>query len=144
MSIKWMRAELKRIAEKIGTEDDEIVLVMLTVVDCSVGAVEVEMDYPDTVGHSFTYPILGVQTVLHFPLSEMNSTDAANMAEAFIVHVRAIENLRRPAPVGVMDMRPSPAPGAWLFQRQPEDVSLADYVAGQYQQILEARDERPQ
>lgn len=40
MSIKWMRAELKRIAEKIGADDEETVLVMLTVVDCRVGAVE--------------------------------------------------------------------------------------------------------
>lgn len=60
MSIKWMRAELKRIAEKIGTEDEETVLVMLTVVDCRVDAIEEEMDYPKTVGHSFNYPVLVV------------------------------------------------------------------------------------
>lgn len=143
MSIKWMRAELKRIAEKIGTEDEETVLVMLTVVDCRVDAVEGEMDYPDTVGHSFNYPVLGVQTVMHFPLRTMNSSDAANLAEAFILHVRAIENLRRPAPVGVMDMRPFPSPGAWIFPPLEDGQDIKNHVAEQYRLIIEARHEHP-
>ncbi|WP_397454758.1 hypothetical protein AB3472_20590 [Pseudomonas lurida] len=141
MSIKWMRAELKRIAEKIGTEDEETVLVMLTVVDCRVDAVEAEMDYPKTVGHSFNYPVLGVQTVMHFPLCTMDSNDAANLAEAFILHVRAIESLRRPAPVGVMDMRPFPSPGAWIFPPPAAGQDIKDHVAKQYQLIIEARHE---
>ncbi|WP_017475875.1 hypothetical protein [Pseudomonas sp. PAMC 26793] len=143
MSIKWMRAELKRIAEKIGTDDEETVLVMLTVVDCRVDAVEDEMDYPKTVGHSFNYPVLGVQTVMHFPLCTMNSNDAANLAEAFILHVRAIESLRRPAPVGVMDMRPFPSPGAWIFPPLAAGQDIKDHVAKQYQLIIEARHEHP-
>ena len=143
MSIKWMRSELKRIAEKIGTEDEETVLVMLTVVDCRVDAVEEEMDYPDTVGHSFNYPVLGVQTVMHFPLRTMNSSDAANLAEAFILHVRVIENLRRPASVGVMDMRPFPSSGAWIFSPLADGQDIKDHVAEQYKLIIEARDEHP-
>lgn len=143
MSIKWMRAELKRIAEKIGAEDEETVLVMLTVVDCRVDAVEEEMDYPKTVGHSFNYPVLGVQTVMHFPFCTMNSSDAANLAEAFILHVRAIENLRRPAPVGVMDMRPFPSSGAWIFPRLADGQDIKDHVAEQYRLIIEGRHEHP-
>lgn len=141
MSIKWMRAELKRIAEKIGTEDEDTMLVMLTVVDCRVDAVEGEMDYPETVGHSFNYPVLGIQTVMHFPLRAMNSIDAAHLAEAFTLHVRAIENLRRPAPVGVMDMRPFPSPGAWIFPPLADGQDLKHHVAEQYQLIIEARHE---
>lgn len=143
MSIKWMRAELKRIAEKIGAEDEEAVLVMLTVVDCRVDAVEEEMDYPKTVGHSFNYPVLGVQTVMHFQLCTMNSSDAANLAEAFILHVRAIESLRRPAPVGVMDMRPFPSAGAWIFPPLAGGQNIKEHVAEQYQLIIEARHEHP-
>lgn len=143
MSIKWMRAELKRIAGKIGTEDEETVLVMLTVVDCRVDAVEGEMDYPDTVGHSFNYPVLGVQTVMHFPLRTMNSSDAANLAEAFILRVRAVESLRRPAPVGVMDMRPFPSPGAWIFPPLADGQDIKNHVAEQYRLIIEARHEHP-
>ncbi len=143
MSIKWMRAELKRIAEKIGTEDEETVLVMLTVVDCRVDAVEGEMDYPETVGHSFNYPVQGVQAVMHFPLRTMNSSDAANLAEAFILHVRAIESLRRPAPVGVMDMRPFPSPGAWILPPLADGQDIKHHVAEQYQLIIEARHEHP-
>jgi hypothetical protein len=143
MSIKWMRAELKRIAEKIGAEDEETVLVMLTVVDCRVGAVDGEMDYPETVGHSFNYPIQGVQAVMHFPLRTMNSSDAANLAEAFILHVRAIESLRRPAPVGVMDMRPFPSSGAWIFPPLADGQNIKEHVAEQYQLIIEARHEHP-
>jgi len=143
MSIKWMRAELKRIAEKIGTEDEETALVMLTVVDCRVDAVEGEMDYPETVGHSFNYPVQGVQAVMHFPLRTMNSSDAANLAEAFILHVRAIERLRRPAPVGVMDMRPFPSPGAWIFPPLADGQDIKHHVAEQYQLIIEACHEHP-
>ncbi|MBE8591735.1 hypothetical protein IQK56_12755 [Pseudomonas sp. MAFF 301449] len=143
MSIKWMRAELKRIAEKIGNEDEETVLVMLTVVDCRVDAVEGEMDYPETVGHSFNYPVLGVQTVMHFPLCTMNSYDAANLAEAFILHVRSTESLRRPAPVGVMDMRPFPSAGAWIFPPLADGQDIKNHVAEQYRLILEARHEHP-
>lgn len=143
MSIKWMRAELKRIAGKIGTEDEETVLVMLTVVDCRVDAVEGEMDYPDTVGHSFNYPVLGVQTVMHFPLRTMNSSDAANLAEAFILHVRAVESLRRPAPIGVMDMRPFPSPGAWICPPLADGQDINNHVAEQYRLIIEARHEHP-
>ncbi|MGY2191873.1 hypothetical protein [Pseudomonas pergaminensis] len=143
MSIKWMRAELKRIAEKIGTEDEETVLVMLMVVDCRVDAVEGEMDYPETVGHSFNYPVLGTQTVMHFPLRAMNSSDAANLAEAFILHVRAVESLRRPAPVGVMDMRPFPSSGAWIFPPLADGQNIKEHVAEQYQLIIEARHEHP-
>lgn len=143
MSIKWMRAELKRIAEKIGTEDEETVLVMLTVVDCRVDGVEGEMDYPETVGHSFNYPVQGVQAVMHFPLRTMNSSDAANLAEAFILHVRAIESLRRPAPVGVMDMRPFPSSDAWIFPPLADGQNIKEHVAEQYQLIIEARHEHP-
>ncbi|USV99893.1 hypothetical protein KUA23_23130 [Pseudomonas pergaminensis] len=143
MSVKWMRAELKRIAEKIGADDEETVLVMLTVVDCRVNAVEEEMDYPKTVGHSFNYPVLGVQMVMHFPLCTMNSYDAANLAEAFILHVRAIERLRRPAPVGVMDMRPFPSSGAWIFPPLADGQNIKEHVAEQYQLIIEARHEHP-
>jgi len=143
MSIKWMRAELKRIAEKIGAEDEETVLVMLTVVDCRVDSVEGEMDYPETVGHSFNYPVLSVQTVMHFPLCTMNSSDAANLAEAFILHVRAIESLRRPAPVGVMDMRPFPSSGAWIFPPLADGLDIKNHVAERYRLIIEARHEHP-
>lgn len=143
MSIKWMRAELKRIAEKIGADDEETVLVMLTVVDCRVDAVEEEMDYPKTVGHSFNYPVLGVQAVMHFPLCTMNSYDAANLAEAFILHVRSTESLRRPAPVGVMDMRPFPSSGAWIFPPLADGQNIKEHVAEQYQLIIEARHEHP-
>lgn len=143
MSIKWMRTELKRIAEKISTEDEETVLVMLTVVDCRVDAVEEEMDYPDTVGHSFNYPVLGVQTIMHFPLCTMNSSTSANLAEAFILHVRAIETLRHPAPIGVMDLRPFPNPGAWIFPPLAAGQDIKEHIAEQYQLIIEARDEHP-
>ena len=141
MSIKWMRTELKRIAEKIGAEDEETVLVMLTVVDCRVDAVEEEMDYPDTVGHSFNYPVLGVQTVMHFRLSTMSSCAAANLAEAVILYVRGNENLRRPAPIGVMDLRPLSSPGDWIFPPLAAGQDIKEHVAEQYQLIIEARDE---
>ncbi|WLH25282.1 hypothetical protein PSH76_05415 [Pseudomonas sp. FP215] len=73
----------------------------------------------------------------------MNSYDAANLAEAFILHVRAIESLRRPAPVGVMDMRPFPSSGAWIFPPPADGQNIKEHVAEQYQLIIEARHEHP-
>lgn len=57
--------------------------------------------------------------------------------------VRAIENLRRPAPVGVMDMRPFSSSGAWLFSPLADGQDIKDHVAEQYKLIIEARDEHP-
>lgn len=116
---------------------------MLTVVNCMVDAVEKEMDFPDTVGHSFNYPVLSVQKVMHFPLCPMNSSDTANLAEAFILQVRAIESLRRPAPVGVMDMRPFPSSSAWIFPPLAGGQDIKDHVAERYQLIVEERHEHP-
>lgn len=139
MSIKWMRAELKRLAGEIGADDEDVVLIMLTVVNASKEEITEKMDYPGTVGHSLSYPVHGKHQALHFPLCQMSSDDAARLAEAFILHVRKVERLRRPVPVGVMEMSPFPAANAWSFPPAPGDSQIDAHVAGQYQKIIESR-----
>jgi hypothetical protein len=72
----------------------------------------------------------------------MNSSEAEEMAKAMILYVRAVERSGIPAQVGIMDMRPSPPTDAWQFKRPADGVTVVDYVADQYRQIIEARDER--
>ncbi|MNR50250.1 hypothetical protein D3C85_1697430 [compost metagenome] len=80
---------------------------------------------------------------LYFPLIEMTSSEAEEMAKAMIGHVISTERTGLRPQVGIMDLRPFPPVSAWLFQRLPEEVSLASYVANQYQRILESRNECP-
>lgn len=139
MSLKALKAEIKRIAEKVGADEEMVVLIVLAVVNCS----KTPMDLPETVGHVVDYRIAGLNVPLYFPFCEMNSTEAEEMAKAMILHVRAVERSGNPAQVGIMDMRPFPPSGAWQLKRLAKGISLADYVAGQYRQIVEARNERP-
>lgn len=138
MSLKALKAEIKRIAEKIGADEEMIVLITLAVVNCS----KEPMDLPETVGHVVDYRIAGVNVPLYFPFSEMTSAEAEEMAKAMICHVISTERNGMRPQVGVMDMRPFPPVNAWIFQRPPEGVSLADYLTNQHQQIMDARDER--
>jgi hypothetical protein len=139
MSLKALRSEIKRIAEKVGADEEMVVLIVLAIVNCS----KTPMDLPETVGHVVDYRIAGVSVPLYFPLSEMSSAEAEEMAKSMICHVISTERSGMRPQVGVMDMRPFPPVNAWMFQRPPDGVSLADYVADQYQQIMETRDERP-
>jgi hypothetical protein len=139
MSLKALKAEIKRIAEKIGADEEMIVLIVLAVVNCS----KEPMDLPETVGHVVDYRIAGVNVPLYFPFCEMNSSEAEEMAKAMICHVISTERSGMRPQAGVMDMRPFPPVNAWMFQRLPEGASLAEHVADQYQQILEARNECP-
>lgn len=141
MSIKWMRAELKRLAEQVGAEDEDVVLIMLAEVNVRKDEVVEQMDYPATVGHALSYPVQGKHEALHFPLHQMCSDDAAKLAEAFILYVRKVEGLRRPVPVGVMDMVPFPQAMARLFPPLPDGADILGHVAEQYRLICEARNE---
>ncbi|POA28617.1 MULTISPECIES: hypothetical protein [unclassified Pseudomonas] len=139
MSLKALKAEIKRIAEKMGIDEEMVVLIVLAVVNAST----MPMDLPETVGHIVNYRINGLNVSLYFPFCEMNSAEAEEVARAMILHVIDVERPSRPYQVGIMDMQPFPPAGAWQLQRPPEGISLSDYVADQYRQIIEARNEHP-
>ena len=132
MSLKALKAEIKRIAEKVGADEEMVVLIVLAVVNCS----KTPMRLLETVGHVVDYRIAGVNVPLCFPLSEMTSAEAEEMAKAMICHVISTERNGMRPQVGVMEMRPFPPINSWIFQRPPEGVSLTDYVANQHQQIM--------
>lgn len=134
MSLKALKAEIKRIAEKVGVDEEVAVLIVLAVVNAS----KTPMDLPETVGHVVDYRIAGINVSLYFPFCEMNSTEAEEMARAMILHVIDTERPGRPYQVGVMDMQPFPPVNAWQLQWPPEGTTLQNYVAAQYRQILEA------
>jgi hypothetical protein len=139
MSLKALKAEIKRIAEKVGADEGMVVLIVLATVNCS----KKSSDLPESVGHIVDYRIAGVSVPLYFPFSQMNSSEAEEMAKLMISHVISTERTGIRPQIGIMETRPLPPLDAWLFQRPPEGVSLAKYIAEQYQQILEARDEHP-
>ena len=139
MSLKALKAEIKRIAEKVGVDEEIVVLIVLAVVNCS----KAPMDLPETVGHVVDYRIAGLNVPFYFPFCEMSSSEAEEMAKAMIFHVRAVERPGNPAQVGIMDMRPFPPPDAWQMQRPPKGTSVQEYVASQYGEIIEARIEHP-
>ena len=139
MSLKALKAEIKRIAEKVGADEEMVVLIVLAIANCS----KAPAGLPESVGHVVDYRIAGVSVPLYFPFPEMNNSEAEEMAKLMISHVISTERTGMHPQIGIMDMRPRPPVNAWLFQRPPEGVSLANYVAEQYQQILEARNEHP-
>lgn len=136
MSLKTLRAEIKRIAEKVGADEEMILLIVLAVVNCS----KTPMDLPETVGHVVDYRIAGVSVPLYFPLCEMNSAEAEEMAKAMIAHVISAECTGHRPQVGIMDMRPFAPSGAWVLRRPADGVSLTAYVAEQHLKILESRE----
>lgn len=139
MSLKALKAEIKRIAEKVGTDEEMVVLIVLAVVNCS----KTPTDFPEIVGHIVNYRIAGLNVPLYFPFCEMNSSEAEEMAKAMILHVRAVERPKSPAQVGIMDMCPFPPSGSWRMQRPADGVRVQEYVANQYSEIIEARIEHP-
>ena len=139
MSLKALKAEIKRIADKMGIDEEMVVLIVLAVVNCS----KTPMDLPETEGHLVNYRIADLNVPLYFPFCEMSSSEAEDMAKAMILHVRAVERPKGPSQVGIMDMCPFPPCGAWQLKRPAEGIRLGDYVADQYLQIVEARNERP-
>ncbi|WP_149088399.1 hypothetical protein [Pseudomonas prosekii] len=139
MSLKALKAEIKRIADKIGIDEEMVVLIVLAVVNCS----KTPIDLPETVGHLVNYRIADLNVPLYFPFCEMSSSEAEDMAKAMILHVRTVERPKGPGQVGIMDMCPFPPQGAWKMRRPDEGVSVAEYVGKQYFQIVEARNEHP-
>ncbi|WP_213876157.1 hypothetical protein [Pseudomonas sp. dw_358] len=139
MSLRCMRAELKRIAERIGADDEDVVLILLAVVNGRKEDLSAQMGYPATAGHSLSYPVQGMPEAFYFPLHLMSSDEAARLAEAFILHVRKVERLRRPMPIGVMDMAPLPYARATLFPPLQDGADIEAHVAEQYQEIIHSR-----
>lgn len=137
MSLKSLKAEIKRLTEQAGIDDEAVVLIVLAVVSASGEP----MDLPDTVGHVVDYRIEGKNLQLYFPLCEMASAEAEEMAKAMIVHVWAVEGKGRRGQIGIMDMCPFPRANSWRFKRPPAGVSINEYVSDQYHQIIEARHE---
>ncbi|AMB86663.1 hypothetical protein AWM79_15660 [Pseudomonas agarici] len=136
MSVKTLRAEIKRIAEKVGANEEMILLIVLVVANCS----KTPMNLPEKVGHVVDYRIAGVSVPLYFPFCEMNSAEAEEMAKAMIAHVINAERTGYRPQVGVMDMRTFAPPGAWVLRKPADGMSLPAYVAEQYLMILGSRE----
>lgn len=143
MSIKSLKSELQRIAQKIGAADETVVLIVLAVIRANTTELKAESDFPKTAGHQVDYRIEGRNVSLFFPFAEMDSDRGEEMAKAIILHTRNIERQGRySAQVGILDMRVAPDADAWMVTWPPEGVTVAQHAAEQYRQIIEARHER--
>ncbi|OOH77582.1 hypothetical protein BOW65_21435 [Pseudomonas koreensis] len=143
MSIKSLKAELQRIAQKIGAADESVLLIVLAVIRANTREIQAEEDFPNTAGHQVDYRIQGRNVSLFFPFAEMDSDQGEQMAKAIILHTRQIERAGRTAQVGILDMRVAPEEGAWIVTLPPEGVTVEQHAAEQYQRIVEARNEHP-
>lgn len=143
MSIKSLKAELQRIAQKIGAADETVLLIVLAVIRANVSELKTEEDFPKTAGHHVDYRIQGRNVSLFFPFAEMDSDQCEQMAKAIIVHTRQVERASRNPQVGILEMRVSPAEGAWIVTWPPEGVTVEQHAAEQYRLIVEARNEHP-
>ncbi|RMP33888.1 hypothetical protein [Pseudomonas coronafaciens] len=142
MSIKSLKSELQRLAQKIGAADESVVLIVLAVVRATTADLKSESDFPTTAGHQVDYRIQGQNVALFFPFAEMDSDQGEQMAKAIILHARQIERQSRySAQVGVLDMRFAPSPDAWFVTWPPDGVTVEKHAADQYRQIVEARNE---
>ncbi|WP_426157527.1 hypothetical protein [Pseudomonas sp. TSRC2-2] len=142
MSIKSLKSELQRLAQKIGAADESVLLIVLAVIRASSTELQEESDFPKTAGHQVDYRIQGKNECLFFPFSSMDSDQCEEMAKALILHVRHVERpARYGAQVGIMDIRHAPPPGAWIVTSPPEGMTVDQYAAQQYRQIIEARNE---
>jgi hypothetical protein len=138
MSLKALRSEIKRISEKVGFDEEVTILIVLSVVNCNKELADLQ----DGVGHVVDYRVDGTNVSLYFPFAEMNSDQAEELARAMIMQVITAEKRGRSPQVGIMDMRAVPPAGAWSLALPPAGVTMAEYAADQYRQILEARHER--
>lgn len=141
MSIKSLRSELQRIAQKIGAADESVVLIVLAVIRANTNEVKTEHDLPKTAGHQVDYRIMGCNVSLFFPFLEMDSDQCEQMAKAIILHTRQIERTGRTAQVGILDMRHAPPQHAWTVTWPLEGITVEQHAAEQYRRIIEARNE---
>jgi hypothetical protein len=144
MSIKSLKSELQRLAQKIGAADESVVLIVLAVIRASTTEIKTEEDFPATAGHQVDYRIQGQNVSLFFPFAEMDSDQGEQMAKAIILHTRQAERQGRySAQVGILDMRVGPPATAngWIVTWPPAGVTIEQHAAEQYRQIIEARNE---
>ncbi|MEN2393229.1 hypothetical protein [Pseudomonas halotolerans] len=142
MSIKSLRSELQRLAQKIGAADESVLLIVLAVIRASSAELKQESDFPKAAGHQVDYRILGENVCLFFPFAEMDSDQGEELAKAIILHTRQVERPSRfSAQVGILDIRCEPPENAWVVTLPPEGVTVEQHAAEQYRQIIEARNE---
>jgi hypothetical protein len=74
MSIKSLKAELQRIAQKIGAADETVLLIVLAVIRANTRETQAEEDFLKTAGHQVDYRIQGQNVSLS--ASAMRRADA--------------------------------------------------------------------
>lgn len=137
MSLKAMKAELRRLSAQVGLgEERELLIVLATV--CTAPD---EMDYPDFAGHYMSYPIEGAHQSFHFPFSKWTSEQAEDLAMNIVMHTIQTESLNRRRPPAILDMKFFSDPKALTLTPPPEGVSMAKHAADAYQKVIEVRHE---
>ncbi|KGK23619.1 hypothetical protein [Pseudomonas plecoglossicida] len=136
MTIRGLKSEIRRLTSRIGADEEPITMVTIAVVDASAGASS--MDFPDIVGHSLSYRILGQYETFFFPFTDMTSEQAEAIAHAIILHTRQVERLGRLFPAGIFDMTLEQA-GSRRISLPPPGTTTAEYAAEIYRQVIESR-----
>jgi len=141
MSLKSLKSELDRIAQKLGAADESILMIVLAVIRATKGEMATEADFPSTAGHLVDYRIQGRTETFFFPFAQMDSDQAEELAKALITHARKTERLGRFPQVGVFDLRCAPPQGAQICTWPAEGCSVEDHAAELYRLTVESRNE---
>ncbi|WP_252090312.1 hypothetical protein [Pseudomonas sp. MWU13-3659] len=136
MTIKGLKSDIRRLASRIGADEEPITMVTITVLDAN--SATCSMDFPDMVGHTLSYRITGHYETFFFPFTEMTSEQAEEIAHAIITHTRQVERLGRLFPAGILDMTLEPS-GSHRVALPPPNTTAKEYAAEMYRQILESR-----
>lgn len=139
MSLRAIRAELKRLSVQLGVGEEPALLIVLATARTDPE----NMDYPNFAGHHMAYRIQGQYETFHFPFSSMTSEQSEDMAMQLILHTIKTESLRRRAPA-ILDMKIFTEPGAWTVTHPATGTSVADHAADLYRKVIEARHEHTQ
>jgi hypothetical protein len=141
MSLKTLKSELDRIAQKLGAADESILMIVLAVIRATKDEMATEADFPSTAGHQIDYRIQGRSQTFFFPFAQMDSDQAEELAKALIAHTRKAERLGRFPQVGVFDLRCYPSEGAHICTWPAEGCSVEDHAAELYRLTIESRNE---
>lgn len=130
MSLKALRAEIRRTAEQIRSDTvDRVGLILIDVVDASEdGGIPVPR-----VGYCCDYTLAGRRRRLFFP-----GQDPEPVANALFDHVHRIERAGEVRPVPVLMPAQAAPDDALSIEQPPEGITTAEHVARIYDALRAA------
>ena len=125
MSLKNLRAEIRRTADQLRSETvDRVSMILIDVVDASE---EGDGESLPCVGYTCDFSLAGQRRRLYFP-----GQDPEPLANALFDHVHRIERAGKVRPVPVLMATQATPDDAVTVEPAPEGITTAEHVARLY------------